>query len=64
MFLTFQINWVRRAEKGDWLPARGQKLNQGRKRGLTHTSKWGFPDGSVVKIHLQCRRCRRLRFDP
>ena len=24
---------------------------------------WGFPDGSVVKIHLQCRRHRRCRFN-
>ena len=24
----------------------------------------GFPGGSVVKKHLQCRKYRRYRFDP
>ena len=56
VFLTFQINGLRRAEKGDWLPARGQKLNQGKRQGLGHgRERWhskvveGFPCATVVK---------------
>ena len=34
VFLAFQINRVRRAGKGDWLVARGQKPDQGRTQGF------------------------------